>query len=88
MLRKSLSTFIVSATIVMAAAPAISLATEGMAKSNQFWWPNTLNLDPLRAHDARSNPYGDDFNYAEAFAEVDLDELKQDIETTLTTSQD
>ena len=61
---------------------------EAMAKSNQFWWPGTLNLEQLRSHDDRSNPYGDDFDYAEAFNSVDLDALKEDIEKTLTTSQD
>jgi catalase-peroxidase len=59
-----------------------------MAKSTQFWWPEKLNLEPLRAHDARSNPYGDDFNYAEAFNSVDIKALEKDIEETLTTSQD
>jgi catalase-peroxidase len=61
---------------------------EVLAKSNQFWWPGTLNLEQLRSHDNRSNPYGDDFDYAEAFNSVDLDALKEDIEKTLTTSQD
>jgi len=65
-----------------------SLAADATATSNQFWWPNKLNLDQLRAHDERSNPYGDQFNYAEAFASVDMAALKKDIETTLTTSQD
>ena len=55
---------------------------------NQFWWPQTLNLDPLRAHNPGSNPYGEDFDYAEAFSKVDLDALKRDIEETLTNSQD
>lgn len=57
------------------------------AVTNQFWWPEKLNLEQLRAHDAASNPYGDDFNYAEAFKRVDLKALKADIEKTLTTSQ-
>ena len=61
---------------------------EAMAKSNQFWWPGTLNLEQLRSHDDRSNPYGDDFDYVEAFSSVDLNALKADIEKTLTTSQD
>ena len=63
-------------------------SAEAVAKSNQFWWPGTLNLEQLRSHDNRSNPYGDDFDYAEAFSSVDLDVLKEDIEKTLTTSQD
>ena len=57
------------------------------ATSNQFWWPDKLNLDQLRAHDASSNPYGDDFNYTKAFNRVDMKALKADIEKTLTTSQ-
>ncbi|MBT8074191.1 MAG: catalase/peroxidase HPI [Gammaproteobacteria bacterium] len=61
---------------------------EAMAKSNQFWWPGTLNLEQLRSHDDRSNPYGEDFHYVAAFNSVDLKALKADIEKTLTTSQD
>ena len=70
---------------VFAATPA---AAGGMTKSNQFWWPEQLDLSQLRAHDARSNPWGEDFDYAEAFSQVDYDALKADIATTLTTSQD
>jgi catalase-peroxidase len=47
-----------------------------------------LDLEPLRSHDARSNPYGDDFDYAAAFESVDLKTLKADIEKTLKDSQD
>ncbi|WP_229360381.1 catalase/peroxidase HPI [Ferrimonas sediminicola] len=62
-------------------------STDTRARSNQFWWPEQLNLAPLRAQDLRSNPYGEEFDYAEAFASVDLKSLKSDIEKTLTTSQ-
>jgi catalase-peroxidase len=58
------------------------------AKSNQFWWPDQLDLSPLRDHDARSNPLGEDFDYAAAFKTLDLDAVKKDIDKTLTTSQD
>ena len=84
-------------TIPLAAAIAIAIApvaqsenmfSEGKAKPNNFWWPEMLDLGQLRAHDARSNPYGGDFDYAKAFASVDLKELKADIEKVLTTSQD
>jgi catalase-peroxidase len=65
-----------------------SVFAEAEPKSNQFWWPESLNMEPLRAHDPRSNPYGADFDYARAFESVELDALKADIEEVLTTSQD
>ncbi|MXX61968.1 MAG: catalase/peroxidase HPI [Holophagales bacterium] len=56
--------------------------------ANQRWWPNQLNLRALHQNSALSDPMGEGFDYAEAFAKVDLDELKQDIEEVMTTSQD
>ena len=61
---------------------------QGAAKSNQFWWPEKLDLTPLRQHSVESDPMGEDFNYAEAFASLDLDAVKQDIAALMTTSQD
>ncbi|MEQ1439165.1 catalase/peroxidase HPI [Fontimonas sp. SYSU GA230001] len=61
---------------------------ESASMANRFWWPEQLDLAPLRQHDARSNPYGADFDYAKAFASVDLAALKADIRKVLTTSQD
>tara|TARA_B110000091_G_scaffold211829_1_gene257210 strand:+ start:561 stop:2825 length:2265 start_codon:yes stop_codon:yes gene_type:complete len=58
------------------------------AKTNQFWWPDQLNLSALRDQDPRSNPYGANFNYADAFSELNLGAAKKDIDTLLTTSQD
>ena len=89
MLKKTLPSLLTACTITMTAlAPVSALAAAGMAQSNQFWWPQKLNLESLRAHDVKSNPYGGDFNYAEAFKSVDLKALKADIEKVLTTSQD
>ncbi len=79
------------AFLALAMSPVVSsspASAQGEAKSNQFWWPEMLNLEQLRSHDARSNPYGDDFDYAKAFENVDLKALKADIEKALTTSQD
>ncbi len=55
---------------------------------NQFWWPEKLDLSPLRQNSTESNPLGKDFNYAKAFASLDLKAVKQDIRKVLTTSQD
>jgi catalase-peroxidase len=60
----------------------------GKAKPNSFWWPDQVDLGPLRDHDDKSNAYGEDFDYAAAFNSVDLKALKADIEKVLTTSQD
>jgi len=57
-------------------------------RSNQFWWPNQLDLTPLRQHSIESDPMGADFNYAEAFSKLDLAAVKKDINAVLTNSQD
>ncbi|MBO9605482.1 MAG: catalase/peroxidase HPI [Paenibacillaceae bacterium] len=56
--------------------------------SNRDWWPNQVSLNLLRQHDSRSNPLGDDFDYAEQFGKLDYQALKQDLRTLMTTSQD
>ena len=56
--------------------------------SNQDWWPNQPNLDVLHQHSPRSNPMGDDFNYAEEFKTLDVEALKRDVFDVMTTSQD
>jgi catalase-peroxidase len=59
--------------------------TQGDA--NQDWWPNRLNLKILAKNPAVANPMGGDFNYAEAFNNLDLAAVKRDIAEVLTTSQ-
>ncbi|MCB1684076.1 MAG: hypothetical protein KDI31_06315, partial [Pseudomonadales bacterium] len=88
MRKLSLSTLAAVAVSIAALVPPGASAADVMARTSQFWWPQTLNLEPLRAHDARSNPYGEDFDYTAAFNSIDLQALKNDIETTLTNSQD
>ncbi len=67
---------------------ATPMAPEGVAQSNKFWWPDQLDLSPLRQHAPQSNPLGADFDYAKAFATLDLEALKKDLKQVLTTSQD
>ena len=56
--------------------------------SNQYWWPDQLNLKVLRHNSPQSDPMDNDFNYAEAVKDIDIDELKKDIDQVMTTSQD
>src|SRR5512140_1128010 len=60
----------------------------GRGTSNQDWWPNQLNLDSLHRHSSRSNPMGEEFNYAEEFKSLDLASLKEDLRELMTKSQD
>ncbi len=88
MLRKNLTLVAAMAVILSTGAQAAGDMAQNAAKDKQFWWPNQLSLDALRQHSPQSNPYGADFNYAEAFSKLDLKALKADIEKTMTTSQD
>jgi len=54
---------------------------------NRDWWPNQLNLKVLHHHSPESNPLGEDFNYAEAFATLDLDAVRQELRELMTDSQ-
>ncbi len=56
--------------------------------SNQFWWPERLDLAPLRQHSADSSPMDSKFNYAKEFNKLDLKVVKTDIEKLMKTSQD
>ncbi|MYF78202.1 MAG: catalase/peroxidase HPI [Acidobacteria bacterium] len=58
------------------------------APTNRFWWPDLLDLSPLRQQAPASSPMGDDFNYAEEFKTLDLAAVKKDIEAVMTASQD
>ena len=56
--------------------------------SNQYWWPDQLNLKALRHNSPLSDPMDEDFDYAEAVKALDVAALKKDIEEVMTTSQD
>jgi catalase-peroxidase len=73
---------------VMNGSAVANRSTVAGALTNKDWWPNQLNLHILRQNSAKSNPLGEDFNYAEEFKKLDLNALKKDINTLLTTSQD
>jgi catalase-peroxidase len=56
--------------------------------SNRDWWPHSLDVSVLAANSAKSDPFGADFDYAAAFATLDLAAVKRDIGEIMTTSQD
>ena len=62
--------------------------TAGGGTSIRDWWPNQLNLNILHQHSSKSNPMGEEFNYAEEFKSLDLEALKKDLYALMTDSQD
>ncbi len=66
---------------------AVKFTTES-SRSNRDWWPKMLNLNILRQHSAKSDPMGEDFNYAEEFKTLDYAALKKDLAGLMTDSQD
>ncbi|UQY32815.1 catalase/peroxidase HPI [Pseudomonas fulva] len=60
----------------------------GGGTGNRDWWPNQLRVDLLHQHSAKSNPLGEDFNYADAFNSLDYEALKRDLRALMTDSQD
>jgi catalase-peroxidase len=76
-----LMTTAVTVLLSISLSPSIALSEtqpKEEAKLNQFWWPELLNLSPLRQNDAESNPLGAKFKYAEEFKSLDLKALKKE----------
>jgi catalase-peroxidase len=60
----------------------------GRGTSNRDWWPNQLNVNVLHQNSPMADPMGDDFDYAAEFKTLDLQAVKQDLTTLMTSSQD
>jgi catalase-peroxidase len=83
----------IAATLIIALSttimsPAVSTADDAAVQNSKFWWPDQLDLSPLRAHDVKSDPLNGEFDYVQAFNSLDYETLKKDIREILTTSQD
>ena len=59
-----------------------------MSKTNQEWWPELLDLEPLDQNARSAGPTEEDFDYAEAFESLDLEAVKGDLEELMTDSQE
>ena len=68
--------------------PVMHGANTGSDQSVMSWWPKALNLDILHQHDKKTNPLGEEFNYAEEFKKLDLEAVKNDLKNLMTESQD
>ena len=88
MLGRTICTVAALAMGIALAGPVDRVAAQDRAPDNDYWWPDRLNLDPLRRTSPESNPLGDDFDYREAFESVDLEVLKAELAELMTTSQD
>ncbi len=62
--------------------------TAGGGTTNHDWWPKQLKLELLQQHSSKSNPMGEDFDYAKEFKSLDLAALKKDLAALMTDSQD
>tara|TARA_R110001606_G_scaffold399222_2_gene582411 strand:- start:67613 stop:69832 length:2220 start_codon:yes stop_codon:yes gene_type:complete len=76
-----------AATIAIVLSSSTAFA-DADAKSPKFWWPDQLNLSPLRQNAAESNPMTENFDYAAEFKTLDLEAVKKDIKKVMRTSQD
>jgi catalase-peroxidase len=87
-MRSSAISLVVAAAIALVSAVHTApVNAAGANMSNQFWWPEKLDLAPLRQHGIESNPFGEKFDYAAEFKKLDLDAVKKDIGAVMTKSQ-
>ena len=70
-------------------SPAIPSPTPKATRprTNSDWWPDQIDLQVLHQHHPAGNPLGHDFNYAEAFASLDVHALREDVLQLMTSSQ-
>jgi len=75
-------------TVTTGKCPFNHTAATGEATTDHNWWPNRLKVELLHQHSAKSDPMGEQFNYAEEFKSLDLAALKKDLAALMTDSQE
>ena len=88
-MRKPISSMIAGVAVAIAATVSsgvVSAQNLGGASNNK-WWPEMLDLRPLRQQSAASDPMGPNFNYVERFNKLDLNAVKKDIDKVMKTPQ-
>ncbi|WP_262689737.1 catalase/peroxidase HPI [Kordiimonas aestuarii] len=87
MLRQTLSVIAIAAVSFSSVVVSNAALADDKMVTNEYWWPNKLDLGPLRQNSEVSDPMGQAFDYAKEFNSLDLQAVKADIETLMTTSQ-
>src|SRR5580700_8862717 len=59
----------------------------GGGTTNHHWWPHRIKVELLHQHSAKSDPMGEEFNYAKEFKSLDLAAVKKDLAALMTDSQ-
>jgi catalase-peroxidase len=67
---------------------SLNRSVNGGAQTNADWWPHRLRLNILHQHSEKSDPMGEDFNYAKEFKSLDLNAVVKDLKALMTDSQD
>lgn len=88
MLKRTIPAIAALTVAIPLVLPAHLAVAQNSTPDNEYWWPNRLDLEPLRRNSRGSSPLGEDFDYAEAFESLDLDAVKAELEELMTTSRD
>jgi catalase-peroxidase len=68
--------------------PFTGKAAAGGGTGNRDWWPNQLKIELLHQHSTKSDPMGEEFDYAKEFQSLDYTALKKDLAALMTDSQE
>lgn len=87
-LRRSISMLTLGAIFSAPLLPLNLTHAQDGAPDNDYWWPNRLDLTPLRNNADDADPRGSSFDYESRFQELDTEALVSDLRDLMTDSQD
>jgi catalase-peroxidase len=68
-------------------SPGVTEVRSLLGRTNKDWWPEALPVDVLHQHGMSPDPMGSDYDYAEAFSQLDYGALKADLTALMTDSK-
>ena len=71
----------------MSKCPIAHGAQTKTESTNTDWWPNSLNLDILHQHDAKTDPLDSDYDYHKELETLDYEGLRQDLMDLMKSNQ-